>query len=68
MIPSKTVLLVGATLLALTAFAPRTSLGAASDYGGNHAYCLWYKQKAMSTGEEYWWTRWRLCLRGYDWD
>jgi hypothetical protein len=40
----------------------------AGDFGGNHAYCQWYKQKAMNTGDEYWWARWRRCLRGYDWD
>ena len=68
MSPTKTVLVVAAALLALTVFESRSNVSVAGDYGGNHAYCLWYKQKAMSTGDEYWWARWRRCLRGYDWD
>jgi hypothetical protein len=68
MIPTKTVLLAAAALLALTVFDAGKSASTAGDFGGNHAYCQWYKQKAMNTGDEYWWARWRRCLRGYDWD
>jgi len=32
------------------------------------AYCHWYLQQARKTGDEYWWDRWRRCLRGDDWD
>lgn len=31
-----------------------------------HDYCHYLKQKAMWTGDDFWWSEWRRCIRG-DW-
>lgn len=54
-------------LMALTTFDAATG-ARAGDESTNAAYCHWYRQLAMNTGDEYWWDRWRRCLRGDDWD
>ncbi len=46
-------------VLALQSEAQATGRGG----HGQHQFCHWYKQKAMSTGDEYWWERWRRCIR-----
>lgn len=67
MIRSKTVVVAVAAILALTALEPVGEAGA-GDKNGNAAYCHWYRQLAMNTGEERWWAKWRRCIRGDYWD
>jgi hypothetical protein len=62
-----------AAAVALIALIALSTLDAASgakagDESTNAAYCHWYWQQAMKTRDEYWWDRWRRCLRGDDWD
>ena len=57
----------GVGLLAL-AMIDAAGVAKASDRSTNAAYCHWYRQQAMNTGDEYWWDRWRRCLSGDDWD
>ena len=59
------------TALALLAAAAITAIAGATqaragrnDYTWN--YCQYYQQKALYTGERYWWDRYRACLNG-DW-
>lgn len=54
---------IAAAFLAL-AFSPQPAH--ATGGGGNSQiqFCYWYKQQAMNTGDEYWWRRWRTCIRG----
>jgi hypothetical protein len=68
--PGKSTLAAAAALFALTAFDGAAEAREASGFGSNPqmAYCHWYKQKAMNTGDEYWWWRWRQCIRGWDWN
>ena len=57
--------------LALSTFAlvmSETPAMARGSFGSPHQWCHWYKQKAMSTGQEIWWVRWRKCIRGNYWD
>jgi hypothetical protein len=64
---SKIILVAAAAMFALTTF----DAGGQAQAGiktGDGAYCHWYRQKAMSTGSEYWWDRWRRCVRGDYWD
>jgi hypothetical protein len=70
MTPSKFALAVAAALLVATALP---AVSAAGDHGGGggaslarQAYCQEYRQRALGTGEEYWWSRWRLCMRGWN--
>jgi hypothetical protein len=66
MIASKFALAVAAALLAATALP---AVSAANGHGGGiarQAYCQEYRQRAESTGEEYWWSRWRQCMRGWN--
>jgi hypothetical protein len=67
MIPRKMMLAAAAAMLVLTSFGAANE-ASARNYGGNHAFCQWYKQKAMNTGDEYWWARWRRCMSGWYWD
>lgn len=67
MLSIRTMLLAGATFIALTSLHVAGNANA-GDWGGNAAYCQWYKQQAMNTGDEYWWDRWRRCMRGDFWD
>lgn len=66
MIAKKVILVAAAALFAQLVLGAAND-ASARDYSGNGAYCLWYKQKAMSTRDEYWWARWRQCMRGWDW-
>jgi hypothetical protein len=45
-----------------------TPAQAAGSAGSPHQFCHWFKQQAMNTGDEYWWWRWRRCIRGNYWD
>ena len=56
-----------AAMLAVAALGTASEANAA-DKTGNHAYCQWFKQLAMNTGDDYWWDRWRRCMRGDFWD
>ena len=67
MIQSRIVWVAVAALLALTALES-VDEARANDKSGNAAYCHWYKQLAMNTGDEQWWARWRRCIRGNYWD
>jgi hypothetical protein len=67
MIQSRIILVAAAALLALAAFESGNE-AMAGVRSGNAAYCQWYKQQAMKTGDEYWWNRWRRCMRGDFWD
>ena len=68
MVRSKIILVAAAATLALSAASDSASQAVAGYESGNGAYCLWFKQKAMRTGDEYWWDRWRRCMRGNLWD
>jgi len=57
-----------AALLALTVLYPAREAGAEAEAGGNAMYCHWYRQQARNTGDEYWWDRWRRCMRGDYWE
>ena len=49
------------------AAASFSAIANAGPAGASSAYqfCHYYKQKAMWTGDQYWWARWRHCLT--DW-
>ena len=54
-------------LLALSALY--TANEASAFFGdSNAAYCGWFRQQARNTGDEYWWDRWRRCMRGDFWE
>jgi hypothetical protein len=37
------------------------------DYGYGYADgCYWLRNRAISTGSRYWWSRYRDCVNGYD--
>jgi len=61
-------LLAAAALLALTALYTANEATAGFEAGGNAAYCHWFRQQARNTGDEYWWDRWRRCMRGDFWE
>lgn len=63
----RTILVAAAALFALTTLDGASEASARNGFGGSSPYCHWYRQKAMNTGEEYWWGRWRQCIRGWDW-
>jgi hypothetical protein len=70
MTASKFAWAIAAALLVATA-VPTVSV--AGNHGGGgagsiarQAYCQEYKQRAEATGEEYWWSRWRQCMRGWN--
>ena len=67
MIQSRTAMVAAAALLAFTAIGT-VDEARAGVRSGNAAYCHWYKQLAMNTGEERWWDKWRRCMRGDYWD
>lgn len=67
----KTFLAVSALALGAFALAALQSDAQATGRGGGggqsqHQFCHWYKQKAMSTADEYWWHRWRRCMRNHE--
>ena len=68
MIRSRMILVAAAALLALSTASGAVKPAVAGYESGNGAYCHWFKQKAMRTGDEYWWDRWRRCMRGNLWD
>ena len=68
MIPSKTILVAAAALFAAVTFIGAGEANAHGGFGGGSPYCHWYKQQAMNTGDDYWWGRWRRCIRGDYWD
>ncbi len=41
--------------------APAQARGGSQHLAGT---CQYYKQKAMFTGDERWWKRWRSCMKG----
>ena len=67
MTPRRTILLAAA-LFAVTTFDAGNEATARGGFGSYSAYCHWYKQLAMNTGDDYWWGRWRRCMRGNDWN
>ena len=64
---SRTALAIIALVLAASALQSVQS--EAAGRGGREqndvAYCNWFRQQAMNTGDEYWWYRYRSCLRGW---
>jgi hypothetical protein len=68
MTTGKIALAVAGVLFAATVLPAVSSAREGGGGGGlaRAAHCKEYKQKAMSTGEEYWWRRWRHCLKGWD--
>jgi hypothetical protein len=66
MVRSTLIVATAAAMIALSMF--EATEARAVDFGGNGAYCHWYMQQAWNSGDEYWWDRWRRCLRGDDWD
>jgi hypothetical protein len=68
MIRRKMILVAAAATLALSAASDAANVAVAGYDSGNAAYCHWFKQKAMQTRDEYWWDRWRRCMRGDFWD
>lgn len=68
MTTSKIAWVVAAALFAAMVL-PTVSV--ASNHGGGGgisrvAHCKHYRDRAWSTGEEYWWARYRQCLSGWD--
>ncbi|HHI82545.1 MAG TPA: hypothetical protein ENJ99_05275 [Rhizobiales bacterium] len=58
-----TLALLGATLTAaVAATAPAEAGGRKGDYASE--YCQFYKNRAMWTGDQYWWDRYYACLAG----
>ena len=56
-----------AALLALTVLYTADEAGA--QFGDSNAdYCHWFLQQHRNTGDEYWWDRWRQCMRGDFWE
>jgi hypothetical protein len=60
-----------AVALGALALSALQSEGQATGRGGGagqsqHQLCFWYKQRAMSTGDEHWWYRWRRCIRNHE--
>jgi hypothetical protein len=65
----KTTMALAALAVAVLALSVLGTEANATGRGGSnsqHQLCFWYKQKAMSTGEEYWWARWRACIRNHE--
>lgn len=62
-----TLMAASAVALGALALASLQSEAEATGRGGGgqslQSMCFWYKQKAMSTGDESWWERWRRCIR-----
>jgi hypothetical protein len=67
MIGCRNAIAAAVALIGLATF-DAASEAKAGDESSNAAYCHWYWQQARKTGDEYWWDRWRRCLRGDDWD
>jgi hypothetical protein len=66
MIGCKNAIAAAVALIGLATFGAASE--AKADDWSDAAYCHWYLQQARNTGDEYWWDRWRRCLRGDDWD
>ena len=67
---TKTMTAVAAMALCAMALTALQSEASATGRGGGglsqHQFCHWYRQKAMSTGDEHWWSRWRRCIRNHE--
>jgi hypothetical protein len=63
---TRTALVLTALVLAATALQSLESeAGGRGREQNDVAYCNWFRQQAMNTGDEYWWFRYRSCVRGW---
>ncbi len=63
----RTIFAIIAIAIAANALLPTASQAGAGNHNNEIDSCGWYRQQAMNTHDEYWWWRFRKCMRGNDW-
>ena len=61
----RTALAVLAIVIAANTLQATHSNANAGGRDNDAGYCYWFLKQAMNTGDEYWWYRYRSCMRGW---
>ena len=61
----RTALAIIAIVIAANALPSAQSPAHAGNRQNDAGYCYWFMKQAMNTGDEYWWYRYRSCMRGW---